>query len=380
VEKTGKMENIKQTERDLVERSHQIATLGEYFAWLQRCQEFIKELEERSRVKRSRLSIGNRRSLVAKIARLEGAKTRLQRRFIPSGGDYSGDNNAERLVWREIDTAFDSHILTGAVINANYIEPRQFPEEAKDIGLGQVQDVIKGHIGVKGNTIFNGEFASGDKRANKSINTRNYELFRTSDLREWYERRVIEPTLASLEEFQERDSGWALSQILNLTVNVNKYNPLHAGCHIKLPREIVMKRAMINVQSKDNACFAWAVVAALCPAERKAERKSSYPHYATVLNLRDIEFPVTVNQIKKFELANNILINVYIEKENSIVPICLSEQKRDKHVNLLYMEDGNSVGHFAWIKNLSRLVSSQLSKHKNQKYICDRYVNIFNIK
>jgi len=83
VKKTGKMENIEQTERDMVERSHHIVTLGEYFAWLQRCEEFIKQFEERSRVKRPRLLIGNRQSLVAKIARLEGAKTRLQRRFIP---------------------------------------------------------------------------------------------------------------------------------------------------------------------------------------------------------------------------------------------------------------------------------------------------------
>jgi len=29
-----------------------------------------------------------------------------------------------------------------------------------------------------------------------------------------------------LEEFQERDSGWTLSYIFNLTINVNKYNPL----------------------------------------------------------------------------------------------------------------------------------------------------------
>jgi len=68
------MENIEETERDLVEQSRQIATLGEYFAWLQRCEEFMKQLEERSRVKRPRLSIGSRQSLMAKIARLEGAR------------------------------------------------------------------------------------------------------------------------------------------------------------------------------------------------------------------------------------------------------------------------------------------------------------------
>jgi len=80
---------------------------------------------------------------------------------------------------------------------------------------------------IKINTVFNGEIL-GDKHANKSIAARNYELFRTSDLQEWYESRVVEPTLTSLEEFQERDSGWALSRIFNLLINVNKYNPLHA--------------------------------------------------------------------------------------------------------------------------------------------------------
>ncbi|XP_070163481.1 uncharacterized protein [Polyergus mexicanus] len=371
------MENTEQTERDLLELSRRVATLGEYFAWAQRCEEFIKQLEEHSRVKRPRLSIGVRQSLVARIARLEGARTRLERRFIHSGGDYSGDNTAERLVWPEIDTAFENRILTSAVINADYIEPRQFLEDAKDIVLEHVQKVMERHNNVKVNTVFNGEFVSGDKSVNKSVNTRNYELFRTSDLHEWYERRVVEPTLASLEEFQERDSGWALSRILDLTVNINKYNPMCAGCHIKLPREITMKRAVTNVQSKDNACFAWAVVAALHPAERNAERESSYPHYTIVLNLQDIEFPMTLSQIKKFELHNNISIYVYcIEKENSIVPIRLSMQK-DRHVNLLYMQDSQDVGHFAWIKNLSRLVSSQLSKRDGQKYICDRCLHYF---
>ncbi|XP_071576442.1 uncharacterized protein [Temnothorax nylanderi] len=214
-----------------------------------------------------------------------------------------------------------------------------------------------------------------------NIATRNYELFRTSDLREWYKRHVIESTLASLEEFQERDSGWALSRILNLTVNVNKYNPLHAGCFVEIPREIKMKKAVINVRSMDNACFAWSVVAALHPAQRNAERESSYPHYTSVLNLTDIEFPMTLNQIEKFENLNDISINVYsIEKNKelaklAILPIRLTDRKMDKHVNLLYVHDDN-VGHFVWIKNLSRLVSSQLSRHNGRKYFCDRCVYI----
>ena len=175
-----------QIERDLLEQSSRVANLGEYFAWVQRCDECVQRLEEHSRVKRPRLSIGRKQSVVASIARLLGAKTLLERRFIHfGGGDYTATGSAERLVWREIDTAFENRVLTGVVINANYIEPRQFLKDAGDIVLERVREVLTIRNSVKINTVFNGEFVTGEKRANKSINTRNYELFRTSDLHEW---------------------------------------------------------------------------------------------------------------------------------------------------------------------------------------------------
>ncbi|KYN41781.1 hypothetical protein ALC56_03800 [Trachymyrmex septentrionalis] len=67
----------------------------------------MESLEELSRIKRPRLSIGNSQSLIACITRLENLK-------------------------------YDS---------------------------------------IKINTVFNGEFVTGEKRANKSIVTRNYELY-----------------------------------------------------------------------------------------------------------------------------------------------------------------------------------------------------------
>ncbi|XP_077282243.1 uncharacterized protein LOC143908450 [Temnothorax americanus] len=379
------MEHLDKTERDLVEGSNQIATLDEYLAWEQRCEKFIEQLEEDCRSKRPRVSdgsqtVGNRSSLVARIARLDGAKTLLQRRFVHIGGEHaagssSGNENAERLVWREIDAAFEWRVLTGAVININYIEPRKFLEDAEVIVLDRVRNVVQRHASVKINTVFNGEFVTGDKRANKSVSTGNRELFRASDLREWYELHVIEPTLSRLEEFQERDSGWALSRTLNLTVNVNKYNPLRAECYINLPQKIKSKKAVINVQSMDNACFAWSVVAALYPVQDHTYRESSYPDYTTVLNLQGIEFPMTLKQIKNFENHNNISINVYAiegEKTPTVLPIRFTDRKKEKHVNLLYVQDPrDDVGHFAWIKNLSRLVSSQLSRYAqaNNRYM-----------
>ncbi|KYN10235.1 hypothetical protein ALC57_17633, partial [Trachymyrmex cornetzi] len=254
--------------------------------------------------------------------------------------------------------------------NSNHIEPRLFLEDASEIVLERVQCIMQRYDSIQINTIFNDEFVTGDKRANKSIATRNYELYLYTDLREWSVTRVVEPILTSLEEFQERDSGWALSRILNLAVNANKHTPLRAGCHIKLQREIMLKRAVINVQSANDACFAWSVIADLHPAPKHVERVSSYPHYSTGLNLAGIEFPMTLSQIRKFKNSNDISINVYaIEK--GIVPIRLADRKKSSHVNLLYVED-DSAGHFVLIKDLSRLVSSQINKKEHKKYFCDR--------
>ncbi|KYN28709.1 hypothetical protein ALC57_01875 [Trachymyrmex cornetzi] len=100
-------------ERDLIEQATLLNTREEY-AWEQHCDKFIESLEEQSRIKRPRLSIGNRQSVIACIARFESLKDLVRGRFVKVGAGYG-------LRWREIETAFESRILTGAVINSNYI-------------------------------------------------------------------------------------------------------------------------------------------------------------------------------------------------------------------------------------------------------------------
>ena len=85
---------------ELLEQCGQVATLVECFAWLQRCDECIEQLEEFCRAKRPRLAVGHRQSVVARIARLAGAKSQLERRFVHIGGEYASSNERS-LVWRD---------------------------------------------------------------------------------------------------------------------------------------------------------------------------------------------------------------------------------------------------------------------------------------
>jgi len=80
---------MEQMERDLCEQAARLNTREDYIAWKQRCDEFIELLDEHSRIKRLRLSIGNRQPLVARIARVEGLKDSVRGRFVHAGAGYS---------------------------------------------------------------------------------------------------------------------------------------------------------------------------------------------------------------------------------------------------------------------------------------------------
>ncbi|KAJ8969742.1 hypothetical protein NQ317_009576 [Molorchus minor] len=103
-------------------------------------------------------------------------------------------------------------------------------------------------------------------------------------------------------EFSDSGSGWALQTIVSLEININKYEVGNgASSYIKLPEQIAKKQACINIKNKDEACFGWSIVSALYPVDANSDRTSSYPHYAAVLNVDGIEFPMTLPQIAKFE-------------------------------------------------------------------------------
>jgi hypothetical protein len=77
-----------------------------------------------------------------------------------------------------------------------------------------------------------------------------------------------------LEEFAEKDSGWALHEVIGLKVNINRYDPLKIGFSTFVLYQILLKKnnAVINVENDDNFCFLWSVVSALYPAKKNANR------------------------------------------------------------------------------------------------------------
>lgn len=155
--------------------------------------------------------------------------------------------------------------------------------------------------------------------------------------------------------------------------------------YIALPKNIAMKKAIINVQNYDQKCFIWSIIAALFPVDVHPERVLNYyrHNYNDILNLDNISFPTPLSDLITFEKNNNVSINVYgLEycqktKDYEVVgPLHYTKHKKSQHINLLYFKN-EFQSHYAWIKSLSKLIGNRLSKHKEKKYICDRCLQFF---
>jgi len=119
--------------------------------------------------------------------------------------------------------------------------------------------------------------------------------------------------LERLATFQKRGSNWRFKSINNLEVHTVKYEPLGGSSYIKLPDKLAKKYAIVNPKNDDNKCFKWVVTRALNPVEKNPDRiTKDLRKQAENMNWKDIEFPVTLKDIDKFEKQNpDISVNVF---------------------------------------------------------------------
>lgn len=252
----------------------------------------------------------------------------------------------------------------------------------------------------------------------KSHQTKMQILYATTDDNELNNliNELCEFIKSEMSEFQERDSGWSLSEIVHLEVNINKYQPIKGTNYIRLPQCIMFKKACVNVQNKDIYCFKWALISAFYNNNNNNDkvdhnyRVSLYKKEIhditadiitinnTTLNFVGIEFPTPVTCIKTFE-ANNPEISITVlglddddENPKIIGPYYFTNNKTSKvlhNIYLLLLEEEDKY-HYVWIKNISRygyniyilylnliiflfnrLMYKQASKHHGKSYLCN---------
>ena len=215
-----------------------------------------------------------------------------------------------------MESAFENRIKTGVITNRRHLDLLTFMRGAKKEFIEKVRETRKEPLKV--NTVLAAEYVivkDGEETIEiKYFNTNTAPIYSTTDLNEWFVMNVQNPIDTDMEEFQERESGWSLKSILNLVVNIYKFNSMRGSSYIDLPPFIKNKKACINVENKDDKCFKWAILSALYPA-RMSTNRVNYVPYENDLNFKGIEFPVDPRKVSKFEKQNDISVNVYYLKK-----------------------------------------------------------------
>jgi hypothetical protein len=192
---------------------------------------------------------------------------------------------------------------------------------------------------------------------------------RASDIDEGL-NEAISKIERSIEEYQREGSGWAVDRVIEIFINIARYQPFHGGSYIDLPASLKREQAVINVMNTDNHCLKWSLLASMFPAIRNPQRPTKYRPFWGSLDFTGIDSPTPLTQIKKVERQNRLAINMF-EYDKGIYQLHISEAPAHiPRVNLLLIEKGG-VQNFTWIKDLNRLLYDH-SKHQEREHFCER--------
>ena len=178
-----------------------------------------------------------------------------------------------------------------------------------------------------------------------------------------------------IENYQETGSAWYFKEVEKLEIHTVEYNPTKGSSYIPLPDWISNKKAIVNIENKDEKCFIWCILRYLHPRKDNDSRLTDLKKYEFSLNTKGITFPMKLKDITKFEKLNSSIpgINVFsVNESKKCYPLRMAERDCLNTIDLfLYEEDG--VSHYSLIKNFTRFIKTQKTASKNGTiFICKK--------
>ena len=219
-------------------------------------------------------------------------------------------------------------------------------------------------------------FSESTQILNSYFNSETVENLEGTDESAVYDRS-IQTIEERIQNFNQRGSNWRFQRVLSLDIHFTDFQPLRGSTFLPLPSKISTKKAVINMKNNDDQCFKWSVVRALNPVDIHPERiTKELKDQSERLDWSGLKFPVDLKQIRIFEKLNpQISINVF-GFEGDVYPLRLSKSESEQTINLLLISDEEKQ-HYCLIKRLSRLLSSQMSKHGHTNSFCLNCLNHF---
>lgn len=229
------------------------------------------------------------------------------------------------------------------------------------------------------------ESGFGDKAIKKTITFRipNKNILNDHELKN-YMIECADYMKARRDDLFDKDSGLRFLEISNLHFICVKAPLIKGSSHIPLPKFLQKNKGVINPDNEDNECFRWAVLLGLHAEDRSQKNPGritkAIKTKKDTLIFDNIQFPVAINDIMKFETNNNVSVNVLdyheifnqetkeVKHEIGILHRGIEVNNESREIDLIVISKGDKY-HYCLINDLSKLLS-HTQTHNCAHYYC----------
>ena len=177
------------------------------------------------------------------------------------------------------------------------------------------------------------------------------------------------------ENLQEKMKGsdFVFDGVNYLYYDLNKISISKGGSYIDSPKRPKDKKSTINSKNNYYKCFQYDVTLALNldKINKNSQGISKIKPFIEEYNWKDINFPSTSKDWKKFELNNEVALNIlYVPHNTKKIEIAYKSKHnltREKQIILLMISNCENW-HYVVVKSLSGLLTGITFNHKEDFY------------
>ena len=161
-------------------------------------------------------------------------------------------------------------------------------------------------------------------------------------------KNVLNPFCKDTKKIYKKGSDFAFDGVNYLYYNFNKISISRGGSYIDSPKWLKDTKSTVNKKNNDNKCFQYAVTLALNidKINDHPARISKIKPFIEKYNWKDIDFPSTSKDWKKFELNNEVALNIlHVPHGTKKIEIAYKSKHtltREKQVILLMISNGEN--------------------------------------
>ncbi len=169
------------------------------------------------------------------------------------------------------------------------------------------KSLLKQKKGIKVQVYLSGLFyhVTKDQEEDKAIISKNKYILNKNDIKSLI-KSLLNEIKIKIDAWDSNEAYWRLQKVLYIDFKMREYKPISGSSYIPTPQRISDTKSTINIKYEDQKCFKYCLLYGLFKDEINKNAQEMYHYkkleekYPNVLNFEGIQFPVKIQDIKKF--------------------------------------------------------------------------------